>query len=277
MSLIRPSQWIFVGSLCLLLCTSAFVLSQERSDTRKVGTTANTQGRAVFAANCASCHGLDGLGTQRAPNIITADRAQLLSSQQILRIVSLGIPSAGMPAFRSLGNANLKSVARYLKNLQGNVGLAPLPGNPNRGKQIFSGLGGCSSCHMVAGSGGFIASDLTGYARTHTTDQIRAAITKPEESNSAKRLVTVTSANGRQYKGIVRNEDNFSMQLQGLDGSFYFLSKAELQRIDRGTTSIMPSDYGSKLSPDQLNDLLSYLLVTKASEPVAARKDRAED
>lgn len=273
MSLFRSSQWICIVALCALLCTSVLVLSQQQSGTRKAATTANTQGLPIFAANCASCHGLDGLGTQRAPNIITAARVQQLSSQQLLRILSDGIPSAGMPAFGSLGVAKLKTVVRYVKNLQGNVSLVPLPGDPNRGKQIFSGLGVCSSCHMVAGSGGFIASDLTGYALTHNTDQIRAAIVKPEE-HSASHIVTVTLKDGRQYKGIVRNEDNFSMQLQALDGSFYFLSNFELQRIDRATASSMHSDYGSKLSPDQLNDLVSYLLsVIKASEPVPAHED----
>lgn len=273
MSFIRPIQSISIVSLCALFCTSGFLLSQQRAGTRKTSATANTQGQTVFAANCASCHGLDGLGTQRAPNIVTAARVQQLSSQQMLRTISDGIPAAGMPAFRSLGDQKLKSVVRYVKGLQGNVGQPSLPGDPTRGKQIFASTGTCSSCHMVAGSGGFIASDLTSYARTHAADQIEAAIIKPEEGNSAKGLATVTMADGRQLQGIVRNEDNFSIQLQTLDGTFYFLSKSELQRIDRASAASMHAD-AAKLSPDQLKDLVSYLLsIAGNSAPVDARKD----
>lgn len=271
MTLIRLNR-----SLCLiaLVCASGFVLSQQHQRTRKAAAAVTTEDRAIFAASCASCHGLDGLGTQRAPNIVTAARVQQLSSQQMLRIVSDGIPAAGMPAFRSLGDEKLKSVVRYVKGLQGNVGQPSLPGDPIQGKQIFAGSGTCSSCHTVAGSGGFIAADLTSYALTHSADQIRAAIIKPDEGNSAKGLVTATSTDGRQYQGIVRSEDNFSLQLQALDGAFYFLSKSELQRIDRTPVASMHADYGSKLNPDQLNDIVSYLLsVAKNSVPADARKD----
>jgi putative heme-binding domain-containing protein len=69
---------------------------------------------------------------------------------------------------------------------------------------------------------------------------------------------------GQRYEGIIRNEDNFSLQLQSTDGAFHFISKSDLKTIDRAQGSMMPSDYGSKLSDAQLNDLISYLL--KAAE-----------
>ena len=37
-----------------------------------------------------------------------------------------------------------------------------------------------------------------------------------------------------RYQGIIRNEDNFSLQLQSEDGAFHFLSKADLKTIERG-------------------------------------------
>ena len=80
------------------------------------------------------------------------------------------------------------------------------------------------------------------------------------------------AVNGDRYQGIVRNEDNFSLQLQSADGAFRFLSKADLQSIDRSQGSMMPSDYASRLSEAQLNDLVSYLLsLEKTSLPIATR------
>lgn len=234
-------------------------------------------GQQIFTSNCAACHGLDGLGSERAPNIVTSPQAQKVSASEIRRIVSDGIPGTGMPAFRSLGEPAIKTVTGYLKVLQGNNRSSPLPGNPQNGKAIFFGSGGCSACHMIAGVGGFIAPDLSNYAHTHTAGAITSAITNPAERDSSRSLVTAITADGQRYEGIVRNEDNFSLQLQSRDGTFHFFSKANLKAIERVPGSIMPSDYGSKLSQEQLNDLASYLLnVAKTSVPVRKHPDEGE-
>ena len=47
-------------------------------------------------------------------------------------------------------------------------------------------------------------------------------------------MVTATTTNGDSYQGIIRNEDNFSLQLQSEDGAFHFLSKADLKTVERG-------------------------------------------
>jgi putative heme-binding domain-containing protein len=113
---------------------------------------------------------------------------------------------------------------------------------------------------MAAGKGGFIASDLSGYARSHAAEQIRSAIISPNPSNDRQaRMVTVTTRGGEKYVGRIRNEDNFSLQLQTLDGTFYFVDKSDLEGLDSSQT-LMPSDYGSTLSSDELNDVASYLM-----------------
>jgi putative heme-binding domain-containing protein len=251
---------------------------QPNSGTQSAGNVAeNAGGRQTFAANCAACHGLDGLGTQRAPNIVTGSRGQQLPAADILRIVSDGISGTGMPGFRYLGEARLKAVVAYATGLQGKNSAAPLPGDPAQGRQLFFGAAGCASCHMVRGKGGFMAPDLSDYAQTRSADRIKAAITDPAARDLRVSVVTAITGGGQQYRGIVRNEDNFSLQLQSQDGSFHFFSKAALKRIDREPGSMMPSDYGAKLTAAQLDDLVSYLLnVSSASLPAPA-KDKDKD
>ena len=72
----------------------------------------------------------------------------------------------------------------------------------------------------------------------------------------------VTIRDGRQFTGIARNEDNFSLQLQSLDGTFHLLAKSDLQHLEYQPKSLMPSDYGSVLSASELDDLVSYLIRT---------------
>ena len=57
----------------------------------------------MFESVCATCHGLDGRGGERGPNVATRAEVQQLSDADTLRILQAGIPAAGMPAFSALG------------------------------------------------------------------------------------------------------------------------------------------------------------------------------
>jgi hypothetical protein len=72
-------------------------------------------------------------------------------------------------------------------------------------------------------------------------------------------VAEVTGKDGKSYSGLVRNEDNFSLQLQSLDGTFYLFSKSDLASITFHEESLMPADYGSKLSGAELDALAAYL------------------
>jgi cytochrome c oxidase cbb3-type subunit III len=216
------------------------------------------EGARLFAATCASCHGLDGRGGERAPDIAQRQEVQRLSDAQLVGIVQEGVPGTGMPAFHSLRTSQIQALVAYLRTLQGRNKTQTLPGDPERGRLAFVKTG-CSECHMVAGSGGFLASDLSSYGHSHSEDEIRSAITRPNQGVEA-RTATVKTRDGHSYSGRVRNEDNFSLQLQGLDGTFYFLAKSDLAEISYSPQSLMPSDYGTRLSAKDVNDIISYLI-----------------
>jgi cytochrome c oxidase cbb3-type subunit III len=220
---------------------------------------ANTEGQKIFASTCAGCHGLDGRGGERAPNIAQNREVQRLSDAQVTRIVEEGVPGTGMPAFHSLANSDVKAVVAYLRILQGTNKTSAMPGNPAHGKALFYGDADCSTCHMVAGNGGFIASDLSGYGGTHSVEEIRNAITQPgQTSDRQAQSAVVVVHGGQQYTGRIRNEDNFSLQLQSLDGTFHFFLKSDVERVEYKL--LMPVDYASRLSARDLDDLASYLI-----------------
>jgi cytochrome c oxidase cbb3-type subunit 3 len=262
--------WCFKSGIAVVTLFFAYAGPLEPAQERgpQSGSSAPGSGRQTFAVNCAECHALDGGGSERGPNIASAPRTQRLSDTQIVRIISGGMPGTGMPGFHALGKSGVAAVVAYLRVLQGRGKSARLPGDPQRGKAVFFGEAGCSTCHMIAGAGGFLAPDLSYYANPHTVEEIREAITNPASRNSRKGSVTAVTRDGQEYKGMVRNEDNFSLQLQSGDGSFHLLLKSDLQRIQREPQSSMPSDYASKLSKAQLDDLVSYLLsVGQAAKP----------
>jgi cytochrome c oxidase cbb3-type subunit III len=254
--------------------------TQPKASWRKDIKPDSAAGKRTFASTCANCHGLDGRGGERAPDIAERPRVQQLSDAQLFKIIENGIPETGMPAFHSLPSPTIKAIVIYLRTLQGARWAVNLPGDPAHGESIFTGKAGCSGCHMVAGKGGFIAIDLSDHARAHTVEQIRKEITNPPNNDHRARMVTATVHSGEKYTGRVRNEDNFSLQLQTLDGMFHFLEKSEIETLEYSAQPLMPSDYGSTLSPDELNDVVSFLMrvaSTNATQSETAEKKSLEE
>jgi putative heme-binding domain-containing protein len=218
------------------------------------------QGRQLFAAKCGSCHGMDGRGSERAPNIADNTKLRNLSDAAVSAIVSNGVPGTGMPAFRSLGPSEVRSIVSHLRVLQGKSSAQRLPGDSARGKGVFFGKGDCSSCHMVNGEGGFIGQDLSTYGSTLSAKEILQAITKPKEDGSSARAVEAITRDGQRVVGSIRNEDNFSVQLQTADGVFTSLLRSDLQSLAYQDHPIMPANYGERLTRKELDDLASYLI-----------------
>jgi cytochrome c oxidase cbb3-type subunit III len=272
------SRSVLALALAVLWATSALAVwsqsslqnvAQKNLPQKKVSSVSSvsTRGKQIFASTCAGCHGLDGRGSERAPNIAENSKVQRLSDAQISHIIENGVPGTGMPAFHSLARTDVRAVVSYLRSLQGTKITLKLPGDPIRGETLFFGKAGCSGCHMAAGNGGFIASDLSGYARGHAMDEIQSVIASPTPvSNGQARMVTATTRAGEKYVGRIRNEDNFSLQLQMLDGTFFFVDKSDIERLDSSQT-LMHSDYGSTLSHEELNDLVSYLMRVSGVKP----------
>ncbi len=251
---------IFCILFLVLLFSSACAKRKERPASEIAG-----RGRPIFASNCSFCHGLDGRGGEHAPNIASDPTVRQLSDAELFGIVEHGIPASGMPSFESLGVPRIGAVVRYLRVLQGQHAFATLPGNPHRGRQLFFGKAACSTCHRVLGKGGFIGPDLSTYTRTHSLREVRQAIVSPNKNLGPQQdIVIAVTRQGQRYAGIARNEDNFSLQLQTPDGAFHLLMKSDLSSLRHEPRSLMPSNYGTRLSSRDLDDMVSFL--AKASE-----------
>ncbi|MGB7331211.1 MAG: hypothetical protein WBD25_07485, partial [Terriglobales bacterium] len=58
----------------------------------------------------------------------------------------------------------------------------------------------------------------------------------------------------------------------------HFFSKSEIEKLELDPQTLMPSDYRSTLTPDELKDVVSYLMsVAAASESNAPKKENNWD
>lgn len=263
--------------LCVVTLLYISISSAQQHPAKKPAAMRNSSaGKSTFNSSCAACHGLDARGGDKAPNIATSPRIQHFSDAELSGIISNGVPGTGMPAFHSLSQKEIQGLVGYLRSLQGKGEARALPGNPAHGKEIFFGKGECANCHTVAGHGGFLGPDLTNHAATSSPAAIRDEIVKSRRVPTiGYRRAALTTSNGERLEGLVRNEDNFSVQLQTRDGSFHFFNKSQLQKLEYTDGSLMPSDYGTRLSESELNDLASYLMTTpdKSKAPTARKDD----
>lgn len=226
------------------------------------------QGIQRFMEYCAGCHGADAKGGDKAPPLISAASPFNRSDAELFRIVRDGT-EGGMPAFAQIGDANIRAVLQFLKSFEiksasksGSAEVA-VSGDAELGRALYFGKAKCSQCHVMQGKGGFIASSLTNYGRNRGVEEIVKAITTPDAALApSSEIVTVTTNSGRALTGVLRNEDNFNLELQREDGRYLFLPRSAIKDVHYTEHSLMPRDFAKRLSPKELNDIVSFLIVS---------------
>jgi cytochrome c oxidase cbb3-type subunit III len=233
------------------------------------------KGGHLFSVNCAPCHGLDAKGGEHAPNIATNEQVQQMSDAELTRIVHTGIPGAGMPGFaKTLDSDQTQSVIAYLRTLQRSDDPESRSGDKDAGRQLFFGKARCSECHSADGQGGFIAADLSTYGRSHSSGQIRLLMTDRSEIPAEKlAVVTAVTKAGQTVTGLIRNQDNFSLQLQTLEGKYVFLQRSDIKGLAVDDRAMMHSKYFANLSDADVRNLIAFLLKAPASREKSSDED----
>jgi alcohol dehydrogenase (cytochrome c) len=80
-------------------------------------------GRKAFVTRCAACHGTDGNGGELGPAI--ASRAILRTDDELRAVLRTGFPSAGMPAFSNLAEAEASDLVAFVRTLKPRASTVP--------------------------------------------------------------------------------------------------------------------------------------------------------
>jgi putative heme-binding domain-containing protein len=224
-------------------------------------------GRKGFLAHCVGCHGDDGTGGGRGPNIVDIPMPRGVSKEAVRDLILNGISEEGMPAFK-ISTDEAEAVAAYVMVLKtppsdGVANNSPAPGDSVAGERFFTGRGNCLSCHMVQGRGGVLGPDLSNLAHNRRLEQIEQALVEPGSQSlrsapgktGSYRAVNIRLHNGETLRGLAKNESTFDLQLLGVDGKLHLLMKDQIAGITP-EKSLTPK---VNATPDELRDLLAYL------------------
>jgi len=220
-------------------------------------------GGRVFRDTCANCHGPDGDEVAG----VDLGRGQLRrasTDEDLIRIVRTGIPGTPMPA-SNFSEEQARRVVAYLRSMASARRSPGTGGDAARGRAIFEGRGTCVACHRVQGAGARLGPDLTGIGSRRRAAELQDSIVDPDaEILAPNRSYRVVGPDGLTTTGRLLNLDTFSVQLLDSKEQLRSFMKADLREYGFVDKSPMPS-YRDKLSPDELADVVSYLVSLKGS------------
>ncbi|MFN8008906.1 MAG: PQQ-dependent dehydrogenase, methanol/ethanol family [Terriglobia bacterium] len=270
----RLSKCSTLSFVLLCLFAARWLAAQSSGSNPLAGQVeAIASGKKAYANYCQGCHGGDGMGG-RGPSLAVAALKHGNEDAQLYQTIRQGIPGTPMPPFELSPN-EIWELVSYLKTLRPSGKEEAVPGDPIQGRQIFAGKGECQRCHQVNGHGGRVGPDLS-TAGHWTAQGLKDAILNPNQRITQKpEIIRLTTHEGVEIQGVRRNEDTFSIQIMDEQNELHSFQKKDLRRLDHVERSLMPADYGKRLSAVELQDLIAFLktlrqrdLTTVAAAPL---------
>ncbi|MCG5051943.1 MAG: c-type cytochrome [Myxococcales bacterium] len=135
--------------------------------------------------------------------------------------------------------------------------------NPDNGRALFfhrSGPG-CYLCHKMGNDGRAVGPDLSDLASRASYDYVAESILDPNATLIEGFMqALVTTKDGREYAGMIREDTAKLLRLYQADGTTAVIPKTEIAQRELLDVSAMPSGYGTFLSPQDVADLVSWLM-----------------
>ncbi|HMF20427.1 MAG TPA: HEAT repeat domain-containing protein, partial [Gemmataceae bacterium] len=150
----------------------------------------------------------------------------------------------------------LAKVSSSLKNLSG---------NGERGKQVFfSRKVGCASCHRATGGGGNVGPDLSQVGRFRSQRDLLESIVYPSSSIVPEfRTYIVNTRAGTQVTGMIVRESSEAIYLRTPQLAEIRLARDNVEVMRPSPISLMPDGLEKTMTPQELRDLLEFLLQQK--------------
>jgi cytochrome c oxidase cbb3-type subunit III len=221
-------------------------------------------GEKVFLGQCAGCHGPKGEGGRGA--VLAQPRLRHApDDESLFLVIRDGIKGTEMPAGYALDTLETWQVAAYVRSL-GKLPQESVPGNAQRGKEIFHSKGNCTQCHIVSGEGGSLGPELTDIGARRSSAHLRAVVLDPESQLPEGFLqVRVTTNDGRRFTGLRLNEDTFTVQIRDLNGQLHSFLKQDLKELQKDTGQTPMPRFRTILSASETDDVVAYLVGLKGT------------
>ncbi len=280
-----PRRWslpLFFRCAVLVACAAAAVALRAQDKNPFAGDAkAAKLGESQFRANCAFCHGLGARGGGRGPDLSRAQKRHGNSDPDLFRTINEGVPGTAMPPNGAtqqgvgMTEEEIWQVISYIRSVQVKAPAQPA-GNAAHGKELFYGSAACSMCHMIQGKGGRLGPDLSTTGSARSTEYLVESVRSPsrrlaqgiseamKEFSQEYETVTVVTADGTKFLGVVLNEDHFTLQMIDMREQIHLFEKDKLRSWEKSRESLMPAYDQKMLNDKDMQDVIAYLLAVGA-------------
>jgi len=218
-------------------------------------------GARLYAEHCDRCHGANGNGVSGV-DLRSGKFRNATTDQQLRTVITNGFPTAGMPPF-TFDPADLTGLVAYLRNMNSIDRGSLKPGDPAHGQLVVETKGACLSCHRINDKGSRKAPNLSTIGAERSAGSLERSLLDPSSQMwPINRPVHIVTKDGKVINGRRLNEDTYTVQVADEEGRLISLNKSDLRELTVSTRSTMPS-YKQELSPDELADVVTYLLSLK--------------
>ncbi len=263
-----------VFTLCLALTSNSVLSQSSTAPFAGLNDDDLATGQEVFQVQCARCHGMLGEGGE-GPSLTRAKLTYASNGNELMGIIRNGIAGTGMPGSWQLSESHVRRVAAYVSTL-GTLAEEAMPGDPIAGELLYQTKGNCASCHILAGKGKGVGPELTTVGQRRNAEYLKQSIINPDVDQpkvysrrtgtlNAFLTVRVVSEYGT-YEGLRINEDEFSVQMRDMTGQVHSFDKANLTSYERAFGHSLMPGYGAALSPQEVSNVVSYLMTLKGEE-----------
>jgi putative heme-binding domain-containing protein len=141
--------------------------------------------------------------------------------------------------------------ARYAQALD-------LGGDATRGKQVFERA--CVACHAMAGAGGDLGPDLA-TIRHRPALLLLSDILFPSQAIAQKyETYVVERVSGTIAVGVMAGQTPTAITLRQAPGQEVTIARRDIKRLEVSSESSMPAGLDKLVTPEEMADLLAYLV-----------------
>ncbi|NND09148.1 MAG: c-type cytochrome, partial [Saprospiraceae bacterium] len=127
------------------------------------------------------------------------------------------------------------------------------------GRSLFYGKALCSTCHAVGGQGSDFGPDLSNIGEIRSRHDLLEALVYPSASFAREYETYHVKSGSTRYVGIINEQTSSSLAIHTGPGSEVRLSPSEIDAVETGTVSLMPSGLEQQLTPKELSHLITFL------------------
>lgn len=240
------------------------------NDKQVVDESAANRGKAIYDAQCASCHGPLARGTKQGPDLV---RSLAVLHDRYGSVLGPALREQhANPRFAKLSDEQIKNLSHFLKQklydtLRGgpysNV-LNVLTGDPKAGAAFFNGEGGCTQCHSTSG-------DLAHIATRYDPPTLQQRMLFPKSigfgrggvAKVSPTTVTVTAKDGQTISGELVHLDDFNVSLRDNSGEYHSFERTPDVKVEKRDPYGGHAALLDKYTDKDMHNLVAYLETLK--------------